>query len=70
MPDPNMYGIAEATNWFVFTDQLQSLIQSQQNYSIYPYLSHGFAAWHLLFATLTWPHIVFPTKSFEVSNEL
>lgn len=66
MPDPNMYGVAEATSWFVFVDELQALIHSQQNYAIYPYLAHSFAAWHCLFASMAWPTIVFPSKSFEV----
>lgn len=67
MPDANLHGLTVATEWFCFTDQLQTLIHSQQNYIIYPYLNYGFAAWHLLFASLAWPKIVFPTKGYEVS---
>lgn len=66
MPDANLHGLTVATEWFCFTDQLQTMIHSQQNYIIYPYLNYGFAAWHLLFASLTWPKIVFPTKGYEV----
>lgn len=66
MPDANLHGITVATEWFCFTDQLQTLIQSQQNYAVYLYLSYGFAAWHLLFASLSWPKINFPTKGYEV----
>lgn len=67
MSDSTFGGIAEALEWFCFDDLLQTQIQSQQNYSVYPYLSYGFAAWHLLFASIAWPKIVFPTQSFEVS---
>lgn len=67
MPDGNFVGIAEATEWFCFDDLLQAQIQSQQNYSVYPYLSYGFVVWHLLFAGIAWPKIVFPTQGFEVS---
>lgn len=66
MPDANLHGLTVATEWFCFTDQLQTLIQSQQNYVVYPYLNYGFAVWHLLFASLAWPKIVFPTKGYEV----
>lgn len=67
MPDANLHGLTVATEWFCFTDQLQTLIHSQQNYSVYPYLNYGFAVWHLLFAGLAWPKITFPTKGYEVS---
>lgn len=67
MPDGNFAGVADATEWFCFNDLLQTQIQSQQNYVTYPYLQYGFAAWHLLFACIAWPKIVFPTQSFEVS---
>lgn len=68
MPDGNMMGISEATNWFVFSDRLQTLIQSQQNYAVYPYLQYGFVVWHLLFSSMAWPKIVFPTQGFEVCH--
>lgn len=68
MPDANLIGITQATDWFCFTDQLQTLIHSQQIYSIYPYLQHGFAMWHILFASLAWPKIIFPSQGYEVSG--
>lgn len=70
MPDGNFLGIAEASEWFCFNDLIQTQIQSQQNYTVYPYLAYGFVAWHLLFARITWPKIVFPTQSFEVSRKI
>lgn len=66
MPDPNFMGICEALQWFCFSDLLQQQISRQQNYSVYPYLQYGFVVWHLLFATLAWPKIAFPTRGFEV----
>lgn len=68
MPDPNLNGIVEATQWFCFSDTVQRQINQLQNYTVYPYLQYGFVIWHMLFATLAWPKITFPTKSFEVSD--
>ncbi|XP_053694619.1 chromosome transmission fidelity protein 18 homolog [Sabethes cyaneus] len=70
MPDPNMVGVAEAGSWFCFNDRLQQMINHQQNYSIYPYLTYGFVMWHFLFAGLVWPKINFPNKGFETSQKL
>ncbi|XP_023174575.2 chromosome transmission fidelity protein 18 homolog isoform X2 [Drosophila hydei] len=69
MPDPNFTGICEALQWFCFADTLQHQISRQQNYSIYPYLQYGFVVWHLLFATLAWPKIAFPTRGFEFNQK-
>lgn len=68
MPDANLHGVTTATEWFCFTDRLQTIVHSQQNYAVYPYLNYGFAVWHILFASLAWPKIVFPTKGYEVSG--
>ncbi|XP_053958969.1 chromosome transmission fidelity protein 18 homolog [Anastrepha ludens] len=65
MPDPNLTAVVEATKWFSFTDAVQHQINHLQNYTVYPYLQFGFVVWHLLFATLAWPKINFPTKGFE-----
>ncbi|XP_065090752.1 chromosome transmission fidelity protein 18 homolog [Ochlerotatus camptorhynchus] len=70
MPDPNMVGVAEAGEWFCFNDRVQQVINHQQNYSIYPYLAHGFVVWHYLFASLAWPKINFPNKGYENSQKL
>ena len=67
MPDPNMIGVSEATDWFCFSDRLNALIQHQQNYVVYPYLQYGFATWHLLFASTVWPKVAFPMQGLEVS---
>lgn len=64
--DGNFSAIAEACEWFGFVDLLNTQIQSLQNYTVYPYLAHSFAAWHLLFAGISWPKITFPMKDFEV----
>uniref|UniRef100_A0A6P4F1G0 Chromosome transmission fidelity protein 18 homolog n=1 Tax=Drosophila rhopaloa TaxID=1041015 RepID=A0A6P4F1G0_DRORH len=66
MPDPNFTGVCDALKWFCFTDTVQHQISRQQNYSVYPYLQYGFVVWHLLFATLAWPKISFPTRGFEL----
>ncbi|KAH8281906.1 hypothetical protein KR054_004031 [Drosophila jambulina] len=69
MPDPNFTGVCEALKWFCFTDTVQHQIGRQQNYSVYPYLQYGFVVWHLLFATLAWPKIAFPTRGFEFQQK-
>ncbi|EDW87579.1 chromosome transmission fidelity protein 18 homolog [Drosophila yakuba] len=69
MPDPNFTGVCEALKWFCFTDTVQHQISRQQNYSVYPYMQYGFVVWHLLFATLAWPKIAFPTRGFEFQQK-
>uniref|UniRef100_A0A1I8PLA4 Chromosome transmission fidelity protein 18 homolog n=1 Tax=Stomoxys calcitrans TaxID=35570 RepID=A0A1I8PLA4_STOCA len=69
MPDPDLNGIVQATQWFCFSDTLQRQIHQQQNYTVYPYLQYGFVIWHMLFASLAWPKISFPTKSFEFNQK-
>jgi chromosome transmission fidelity protein 18 len=66
MPDPDMKGVVEATDWFCFNDCLQTKINTLQNYSVYPYLDFAFVIWHYLFATMAYPKIQFPHKGFEV----
>ena len=68
MPDPNLKGVVEAAQWFCFSDTIQNQINHLQNYAVYPYLQYGFIVWHLLFASLAWPKINFPTKGYEVKN--
>ncbi|KAJ6646390.1 Chromosome transmission fidelity protein 18 like [Pseudolycoriella hygida] len=69
MPDPNMIGTAEATEWFCFTDRINQFINHRQNYSVYSYMQYGFVAWHLLFASLMWPKIFFPKQGFEFTKK-
>lgn len=66
--DGNLLGVAEAGEWFCFTDLLNTQIQTVQNYSVYPYLPYTYVAWHLLFAGISWPKITFPTQGFEVNK--
>ncbi|XP_035915325.1 chromosome transmission fidelity protein 18 homolog [Anopheles stephensi] len=70
MPDADMCGVAEATEWFSFNDRLQRTLNQLQNYAIYPYLAYAFVMWHYLFATLAWPKINFPSKGYEHSQKL
>lgn len=65
-----MEGIVEATSWFCFNDQIQRLINSTQNYSMYPYFQYAFASWHLAFASMAYPQINYPHKQYEVSQKL
>ncbi|XP_063699801.1 chromosome transmission fidelity protein 18 homolog [Culicoides brevitarsis] len=69
-PDPNLKGLSEAADWFSYDDLLQTAVHHSQNYSLYGYLAYSFAAWHFLFATLAWPKINFPNKSYEISQKL
>ncbi|GAB0095372.1 chromosome transmission fidelity protein 18 homolog [Sergentomyia squamirostris] len=68
--DVAMKSTAEATDWFVFSDLVQKMINQQQNYVIYPYLAYPFALWHSLLASLQRANITFPTKGFEASQKL
>ncbi|KAI8121802.1 Chromosome transmission fidelity protein 18 like protein [Lucilia cuprina] len=70
MPDPDLNGVVEATQWFCFSDIVQQQINHLQNYTVYPYLQYGFVIWHLLFASLAWPKINFPTKGYEFQQKL
>lgn len=70
MPDADMCGVAEATEWFCFNDRLQRTLHQLQNYAIYPYLSYAFVMWHYLFATMAWPKINFPSKGYEHTQKL
>lgn len=69
MPDPNMLGISEATDWFCFSDRVQSQIQHKQIYTVYPYLQYGFVIWHLLFSSPRLPKIKFPIQGYEHSQK-
>ncbi|XP_055684158.1 chromosome transmission fidelity protein 18 homolog [Lutzomyia longipalpis] len=68
--DVTMLNTAEVTDWFVFSDLLQRMINQLQNYTIYPYLPYTFAMWHNLLATLQRANISFPSKGFEASQKL
>lgn len=65
-PDPMMRGIAEATDWFCFSDRLRQHINHSKNYSVYGYQQFGFVAWHFLFGGFAWPKITFPQNGQEV----
>lgn len=67
LPNSNFFNIAAAVEWFCFSDLLFTQIHTLQNYTVYPYLPYGFAAWHLQFAGITWPKITFPIQGYEVS---
>lgn len=62
--------IMEAIAWFTFNDQLLHQISREQCYVIYKYLPYAFANWHLLFASIQWPKINYPNKSYEVLQKL
>lgn len=69
MPDPYLNAVAEATDWFCFSDVVQHHIQHLQNYTVYPYLQYGFVVWHLLFATLAYPNVSFPMRGNEFNQK-
>lgn len=66
MPDPNMRGVADACDWFCFSDRLRRQINHTQNYTVYGYQQFPFVAWHFLFGSLVWPKISFPSRGQEV----
>lgn len=62
--------IAEGLEWFCNFDKTTRIINSSQNYSLYPYLPYSFATWHCLFGTFTWPKITYPSAAYDVSNNV
>lgn len=66
--DPTLSGTCAALDWFCFSDFVDKLIYSVQNYSLTVYLQYAFVAWHFVFGSSTKPKISFPNKNFEVSD--
>ncbi|XP_050424390.1 chromosome transmission fidelity protein 18 homolog [Adelges cooleyi] len=64
--DSSMSSVVEGLDWFCNFDKFNRIINTSQNYSLYPYLPYSFATWHCLFATFTWPKITYPSASYEV----
>ncbi|XP_015371775.1 PREDICTED: chromosome transmission fidelity protein 18 homolog [Diuraphis noxia] len=66
--DSSLTNIAEGLEWFCNFDKTMHVINSSQNYSLFPYLPYNFATWHCLFATFTWPKITYPSAAYENSK--
>lgn len=66
--DPTLGGTCAALEWFCYTDFVNRLVYSLQNYSLATYLQYAFVVWHLVFGSSTKPKIAYPNKSFEVSS--
>lgn len=62
--------ISKGLEWFCNFDKTIKIINSSQNYALYPYLPYSFATWHCLFATFSWPKIIYPSAAYEVSNNI
>ncbi|KAF0755680.1 chromosome transmission fidelity protein 18 [Aphis craccivora] len=65
--DSSLTNITEGLEWFCNFDKMMHVINSSQNYSLFPYLPYNFAAWHCLFATFTWPKITYPSAAYEAT---
>lgn len=65
--DSSLTNIAEGLEWFCNFDKTMYVINSSQNYSLFPYLPYNFATWHCLFATFTWPKITYPSAAYEAT---
>uniref|UniRef100_A0A2S2NZK5 Chromosome transmission fidelity protein 18 n=1 Tax=Schizaphis graminum TaxID=13262 RepID=A0A2S2NZK5_SCHGA len=65
--DSSLTNIAEGLEWFCNFDKTMHVINSSQNYSLFPYLPYNFATWHCLFATFTWPKITYPSAAYEAT---
>ncbi|XP_050526164.1 chromosome transmission fidelity protein 18 homolog isoform X2 [Daktulosphaira vitifoliae] len=63
--DSSISSAVEGLDWFCEFDRLTTVINTSQNYSLYPYLPYSFATWHCLFAAFTWPKITYPSASYE-----
>lgn len=67
--DPTLDGTCAALEWFCFSDFLNNIVHTAQNYSLFSYLQYAFVVWHFVFASATRPKIAFPSKNFEVSSD-
>lgn len=65
--DPTLRGTCAALEWFGFSDFVNRLVYSMQNYSLATYLQYAFVVWHFVFGSSMKPKIGFPNKNFEVS---
>lgn len=65
--DSSLTNITEGLEWFCNFDKTMHVINSSQNYSLFPYLPYNFATWHCLFATFTWPKITYPSAAYEAT---
>lgn len=65
--DPTLHGTCAALEWFCFSDFVNRLVYSMQNYSLATYLQYAFVVWHFVFGSSTKAKISFPSKNFEVS---
>lgn len=66
--DPSLNGTCAALEWFSYTDCLNKIVFSLQNYSLSSYLPFAFVVWHFVFGCYARPKIAFPNKNYEVSG--
>lgn len=57
--------IPDGVEWFIFFDTINTVINQQQNYTLYPYIMQSFTKWHLLFGSYQYPKLHFPSKGYE-----
>ncbi|XP_025199726.1 chromosome transmission fidelity protein 18 homolog [Melanaphis sacchari] len=68
--DSSLTNIVEGLEWFCNFDKIMRVINSSQNYSLFPYLPYNFATWHCLFATFAWPKITYPSAAYEATIKI
>uniref|UniRef100_A0A0K8SZZ0 Uncharacterized protein n=1 Tax=Lygus hesperus TaxID=30085 RepID=A0A0K8SZZ0_LYGHE len=62
--------VVKALNWFVFQDLISAHIKTSQNYSLYGYLPWAFVQWHILFASIQKPKLVYPSTAYDVASRI
>ncbi|XP_065332874.1 chromosome transmission fidelity protein 18 homolog [Cloeon dipterum] len=67
--ETGLRSIVYGSSWFCQFDLFNAMIKQQQNYALMPYLPYCFTMWHLLYASLSWPKISFPSKHIEAKNK-
>ncbi|KAJ8413533.1 hypothetical protein AAFF_G00080400 [Aldrovandia affinis] len=65
LKDPSLRGVCLALEWLGFSDILNETMMRGQNFSLMRYLPFLPAAFHLLFAATSIPHIKYPSSQYE-----
>ncbi|CAL1280860.1 unnamed protein product [Larinioides sclopetarius] len=61
----NLDSVWMGSEWLCFADIIQQQIAYQQLFFLMPYLPYPAAAFHVLFASNSYPHISYPTAFYE-----
>ncbi|KAJ3614928.1 hypothetical protein NHX12_018497 [Muraenolepis orangiensis] len=68
--DPHMHAVCEGLQWLSFSDQLNHVIMSGQNFSLMRYLPFLSVTFHFLFAHAHVPRLIYPHSQYEATTRL